>query len=849
MPLSRLDNFLKNVRGNILYVDPNNLDATDSITNQGNSPAAPFKTIQRALIESARFSYQRGFDNDRFEKTTIFLAPGEHLVDNRPGWIPDGANNFRLRNGQQSSDFNQFDIYTNFDVKSPTNVLYKMNSVHGGVILPRGTSIVGQDLRKCKVRPLYVPNPVNDVIERSAVFRLTGGCYLNQFTVFDGDPNGNVYRDYTENTVVPNFSHHKLTTFEYADGANDVEINDDFIQNFRGNRSDLTMYYEKVGLAYGSSSGRAINPDYPSANIDIQTKIDEFRIVGPTGGTTGISSIRSGDGNVASTTVTVTLSEGLYGLNVDTYFQVNAVTDDAYNGTFVATEVLSQDSEGNTTSFTYETSTTPSDPLPAVTGVSVELSTDTVSGASPYIFNVSMRSVYGMCGVHADGSKTTGFKSLVVAQFTGVSLQLDDNAFVKYNDTTGAYDDGTIVNNIHSDSDARYKPAYENYHIKASNNSVIQAVSIFAIGFSNHYVSDSGGEFTITNSTSNFGQLALRGEGYREDAFNVDDVGYISNVIPPRRIDTEDVNLEYTSIDVSRTVGVGSTSRLYLYNETNPEVKPQSKIRGYRIGAKLDDRLSVLIPEGGVSKGYGARIVMPDTHVGVNNTTSVKVFTVGRSAVGINSISTNILTFSEDHDFLNGESVRVISDNSRLPDGLESSHVYYAITTGLNDNQIKLAQTPRDAEFNTELTLNNLGGVLRVESRVSDKISGDVGHPIQYDTDVNQWYITVGTAATDNSLYSKLVSLGTTALGDSTSRTYITRTPDTRSSQERIYQYRYVIPAGSGISTARVPKDSYVIQESNDVIGKTDAEVALQFNPGSVTMSNSNQLRNPIICF
>ena len=37
MPLSRLDNFLKNVRGNIIYVNPNDLDATDAVENQGNS--------------------------------------------------------------------------------------------------------------------------------------------------------------------------------------------------------------------------------------------------------------------------------------------------------------------------------------------------------------------------------------------------------------------------------------------------------------------------------------------------------------------------------------------------------------------------------------------------------------------------------------------------------------------------------------------------------------------------------------------------------------------------------------------------------------------------------------------
>ena len=116
MGLSRLDNFIKSVRGNVLYVDPNNLDATDSIENQGNSPTRPFKTIQRALLEVSRFSYQRGSDNDRFEKTSIVIYPGEHLIDNRPGWIPDGLDhddstlrNFIVRSGVTSNNLFPFD--------------------------------------------------------------------------------------------------------------------------------------------------------------------------------------------------------------------------------------------------------------------------------------------------------------------------------------------------------------------------------------------------------------------------------------------------------------------------------------------------------------------------------------------------------------------------------------------------------------------------------------------------------------------------------------------------------------------------------------------------------------------
>mgnify|MGYP007000419473 len=72
------------------------------------------------------------------------------------------------------------------------------------------------------------------------------------------------------------------------------------------------------GLAYGQSSGRAIEPDYPSTSIDIQTKIDEYRIVGSTGASVGITSIFAGDGTTTSTTVTVTLESAITGLDVDT---------------------------------------------------------------------------------------------------------------------------------------------------------------------------------------------------------------------------------------------------------------------------------------------------------------------------------------------------------------------------------------------------------------------------------------------------------------------------------------------------------------------------------------------------
>ena len=65
-------------------------------------------------------------------------------------------------------------------------------------------------------------------------------------SIFDANPNQLAFQDYTNNKVVPNFSHHKLTVFEYADGANNVVIDGtDY------GRTDLDIYYEKIARVYG----------------------------------------------------------------------------------------------------------------------------------------------------------------------------------------------------------------------------------------------------------------------------------------------------------------------------------------------------------------------------------------------------------------------------------------------------------------------------------------------------------------------------------------------------------------------------------------------------------------------
>jgi len=823
MPLSRLDNFLKNTKGNILYVSPNDIDSTDSQENRGNSLTRPFKTIQRALLESARFSYQAGLNNDLFSKTTILLYPGDHIVDNRPGWIPynngSGQIRYYTRDGQSNQSLAPLTSTSNLNLEDPLNDLYKLNSVRGGVILPRGTSIVGLDLRKTKIRPKYVPDPENDNIERSAIFRVTGTTYLWQFTIFDADPNGNCYKNYLGDLFVPNFSHHKLTCFEYADGVNKVSINDSFL-TLDSTYTDLDMYYQKVGDFYDAPSGRAVEPDYPSGGFDFETKIDEYRIVGPSGGSVGITSIRSGGGTLvsASKVVTVTLNQPLVGLDVDTTFSVSNVSSE-YDGQYVVSGITSYIS--GTKEFTYQIQDIPGDPKPTITSGTVELAVDTVTSASPYIFNISLRSVFGMCGVLADGSKATGFKSMVVAQFTGIGLQKDNKAFAKYsNGSYLTYLDGQKT--LYKDSSAIFKPAYRNFHIKASNNAFIQVVSVFAIGFADHFVTESGGDLSITNSNSNFGARSLKAVGYRDYAFPQDDVGYITHIIPPKEIVKTTNTTEFSSIDISKTISVGVSSHLYLYGESNPDVPPSTTIDGYRVGAKQNDKIFVLISDGTNTSEYNSRIVMPSGEKGdLTQVSSEKTVTVNRNSSGINSITTtnSDITFTLPHNFINGESVRVLSDTGFLPDGILENRIYYAIvnsTSGAGNTSIKLSETLNEALNGNAISINNNGGILKISSRVSDKLPGEIGHPVQFDTVSRNWYVNVSTASTENTIYPRVVGLGTTTLGLRSPRLYIQRNPDTRNTIDKLYRLRYVIP--KEVTTARKPVDGFIIQESSSTI-------------------------------
>jgi len=579
MALTRLKNIITSRTGRIIYVNPDDFDASDAFDNRGNSALRPFKTLQRAFLEVSRFSYRVGLSNDEFDAFSIYLYPSEYVIDNRPGL----------------SDYNQiqpFNENTNFDLTSASNELYKFNSTRGGVIAPRGVSVIGSDLRRTKIVPKYVPYPtvqgslgITAANEPgpAAIFRLTGGCYFWQMSFFDGDNNGVYYRD-DLSQIAPNYSHHKLTCFEYA------------------NSPDLELYYQKI------SKGYAVIPDTSgiASQDQLQPRVEENRIVGPISDEFAVSQIIRNGQTATSFTVDELGNPKNHGFSVGVAVNISGVTgptdQDAllYNGSFLVTSA-----QGN--QFTYQMSAEPSGNALG-SNILVKVEIDTVDSASPYVFNNSLRSVWGINGMHADGSEATGFKSMVVAQFTGISLQKDDRAFVLYNQSTGAYEAQAAGSGAHINGLCKYRKGWRHVHIKASNDAFIQVVSVFAVGFGDHFFSDSGGDLSITNSNSNFGNTSLRSKGFKAASFTKDKAGQITHVIPPKSLeDVDEISINWVTIDITKTRTVADPTKLFLYGYTVETGKPPSKIQGYTVGARRDDvntpdKIYVLLIASGASE-------------------------------------------------------------------------------------------------------------------------------------------------------------------------------------------------------------------------------------------------------
>ncbi|KPK36872.1 MAG: hypothetical protein AMJ69_12870, partial [Gammaproteobacteria bacterium SG8_47] len=240
----------------------------------GYTSARPFKTINRAAIEAAIITsknwYTYSDPRAHVDCVTIVLSGGVHIVLNDPG-----SSSTSLASWGASKD--------------PTPAeLIAFNPSTGGVLLPRGCSMRGQDLRKTTIRPNWVTQVVDEAADysnRRSILKVSGTGFFFDYTAMDKIGHAE--------------SVHLLDVFHPA------------------SKAELDAFYAKVQSAVGTGA------DLASALL--VTRPSEHQIVGP-----------------------------------------------------------------------IDQTQTPN------------LQWDTTTGASPYIFNVSLRSEYGMGGAFWDGAKLSG---------------------------------------------------------------------------------------------------------------------------------------------------------------------------------------------------------------------------------------------------------------------------------------------------------------------------------------------------------------------------------------------------------------------------------------------------------
>jgi hypothetical protein len=397
----------------------------------GYTASRPFKTINRAAIEAAIITskdwYTYSDPRAHVDCVTIVLSGGVHIVYNDPG----------------SSSTSLASWGT---LKDPTIAeLIAFNPTTGGVLLPRGCSMHGQDLRKTSVRPNWVTAVVDELADysnRRAIFKVSGtGFFFNATTM---DKIG-----HTESV-------HLLDTFHPASQA------------------ELNAFYLKVNSAVGSGADLA--------TALMVARPTEYQIVGPI------------DQSLAPTSAW-----------------------------------------------------------------------DTTSGASPYIFNWSVRSDYGMGGAFWDGAKITGLQSMVCANFTGTTPQKDMRCWQTYQSGSWV----TLTNTPEgyqayidaAPDNVRRNPARHGRHISAINNAYIQKVSIFGIGQSEGTMVDSGGEITDNGGNSTFGGNAALAKGYKGFAFGKDKNWSVARLRVPLNISEKASNIRRIDLGVVSAIS-GSTITL-----------------------------------------------------------------------------------------------------------------------------------------------------------------------------------------------------------------------------------------------------------------------------------------------
>jgi len=544
--------FLGGTNGLTVFVAPEFPYATDALTNDGQT--VPFVTINRAIIEVTKQIIQDDAEgvspgNNRY---LIMLVPGRHCVVNNPGsTVATFSVNFSANPYQDVTQ----DLLAQFNPDSG-----------GGLILPRGVSVIGMDLKKCEIHPVYVPkythplfpSPYQQVADgptyqnqpQSSVFRWSGNTYISNF----------VGLDKIAERVVSSVSSDEETGFAifrserpHGLGYNDfVQVNYTDTTDQANSAFANGAYYVnplnsfEFQLSPGSWAGITVDPVLASA-------LPQSFLTGPSDSKFRVLDIypyyvppEGGDFEThlySHHRLSIVKNASLGQLN-DFYIKVQKAFPVFFGGVVNTTIATANPPE-------YEI-VAPTDGI-----FPNNLPTNSSNNSSPYQNQVNHRSNYGMANGDFDGNLVTGFKSVISNSSTAVTLQKDPVAYQVYSTVNNQQQWVALTQYVQTETYSTLSiqsiptqpqlqalnqtpiPNLRYYYqtLKLPNgqstgitdidndfrhfgfrmrgpNSYMQAQSTYTIGAAISTWSMEGAIVSLTSATTNFGSVAFQAEGF-----------------------------------------------------------------------------------------------------------------------------------------------------------------------------------------------------------------------------------------------------------------------------------------------------------------------------------------------
>jgi hypothetical protein len=546
--------YLGGTNGLTVFVAPEFPNASDSLANDGQT--VPFITINRAILEVTKSIIKNtlsGF-SDGNNQYLIILAPGRHCVINRPGVSP----------GSFSVDFsNPYTPVTEADLAefNPEGV--------GGLILPRGVSIIGLDLKKCEIRPTYVPKYTHPAFPEDYKQEINGPVYQNE-------PPSSVFR-WSGNTYVSNFNAQdkidtRLVTQTFSqegtgwavfrsERPHGLNLND-FVQFTYSDSTDQVGAAFKSGAYYVSP----INNFEFLASVGPWASTFESPILATSLPASYFVPPFEADPKFEVSNIYpyyVPLDGESYELSSYSHHRLSVLknaTVDQLNRFYTKVQKAFSNVFGGQVNPALTSLPEYDIVAPTDGNYPSNLPSNSTDNSSPYQNTVNHRSDYGMANGDYDGNDVSGFKSVIVNASTAVILQKDPVAYEVYSTSSQdwiqltQYTQQTLVGSppitsiptteqlqiLNNASIPNIRYYYTNlttldptsgtpksigipdpdndfrhfgFRLKGAN-SYLQAQSTYTIGAALAVWAQGGAIISLTNATTNFGSVAMQAEGF-----------------------------------------------------------------------------------------------------------------------------------------------------------------------------------------------------------------------------------------------------------------------------------------------------------------------------------------------